>query len=58
MGEINLRDLYYLKNLLDYEKTQMEKANVSQEFFEYQSVCKWLRELEIKLNNWRNEDVK
>lgn len=49
--ELNYRDLVYLKNLLDYEKEQMEKANVSTDFFEYKSISKWIKELDIEIQS-------
>jgi hypothetical protein len=46
------RDLLYLKNLLEYEKEQMIKANVQIDFFEYMSISRWLEELELRIKNW------
>lgn len=51
----DVRDLWYLKNLLEYEKEQMEKANVSLTFFEYESVNKWLEELNFRIKEWENK---
>lgn len=41
----NTRDLYYLKSLLEFEKKQMEKSEVSNSFFEYESLQRWLDEI-------------
>lgn len=47
----DIRDLYYLKSLLEFEKAQMEESNVSNDFFEYNSVTRWLEELEERIKN-------
>ncbi|MEF7566348.1 hypothetical protein V4V35_25495 [Bacillus infantis] len=49
MKVTDLRDLYYLKNLLKFEKEQMEEAGVSADFYEYETLCKWLQELEERI---------
>jgi hypothetical protein len=43
------RVLLYLQNLLEYEKEQMEKAEVQIDFFEYSAIRQWLDELETRI---------
>lgn len=51
----DIRDLFFLKNHLEYEKQQMEESNVSKDFFEYESVCNWLLEINSRIANWEFE---
>jgi hypothetical protein len=48
----DIRDLLYLRDHLEFEKEQMEIAEVSKDFFEYQSISNWLLELNIRIANW------